>query len=66
MEGGGLLLGERTLPFLLGMAMQNQHKSNNDDQRVICHLDLDAFYVAAERELNPALRNVPVGVSQYK
>lgn len=33
--------------------------------RTVIHFDLDAFYVACERELNPELRNVPVGVSQY-
>ena len=33
--------------------------------RSIAHFDLDAFYVACERELNPALLNRPVAVSQY-
>lgn len=34
-------------------------------RRTIVHFDLDAFYVACERELNPALLNQPVAVSQY-
>ena len=38
---------------------------NDQDERVIIHFDLDAFYVACERELNPELRGVPLGVSQY-
>ena len=34
--------------------------------RTIAHFDLDAFYVACERELNPSLLlNQPVAVSQY-
>ena len=37
----------------------------DDDYRVVLHFDLDAFYVACERELNPALRGLPVAVSQY-
>lgn len=34
-------------------------------RRTVVHFDLDAFYVACERELNPALVNQPVAVSQY-
>ena len=45
------------------MALSNQ--SNDIDNRIILHFDLDAFYAACERELNPALRGAPVGVSQY-
>ena len=40
---------------------------NVDDDRhcrVILHFDVDAMYVACERELNPELRGVPVGVCQ--
>lgn len=33
--------------------------------RTIVHFDLDAFYVACERELNPVLLNQAVAVSQY-
>lgn len=33
--------------------------------RCIIHFDLDAFYCACERELNPSLKNRPLGVSQY-
>ena len=40
-------------------------KSTADHSRIIAHFDLDAFYVACERELNPSIINVPVGVSQY-
>jgi len=39
--------------------------SENAKDRVIAHFDLDAFYVAAERELNPSLVHRPVAVSQY-
>ena len=38
---------------------------DDDDTRVVLHFDVDAFYVACEREINPALRHVPVAVSQY-
>lgn len=31
----------------------------------IVHLDVDAFYVAVERELRPELQGRPLGVSQY-
>lgn len=37
----------------------------NCHQRTIAHFDLDAFYVACERELNPNLNNNAVAVSQY-
>lgn len=33
--------------------------------RIVTHFDLDAFYCACEREINPLIRNVPLGVSQY-
>ena len=35
------------------------------EDRTIIHFDLDAFYVAVERECNTELRGVPVAVSQY-
>ena len=38
---------------------------DNHHLRTIAHFDLDAFYVACERELNPSLLNQPVAVSQY-
>jgi nucleotidyltransferase/DNA polymerase involved in DNA repair len=52
------------------MGNDNNDKSDNHSlhghERIICHFDLDAFYVACERELNPsALLGVPVAVSQY-
>jgi len=37
----------------------------NCHQRTIAHFDLDAFYVACERELNPNLNSKAVAVSQY-
>jgi nucleotidyltransferase/DNA polymerase involved in DNA repair len=38
----------------------------NQKDRIIAHFDLDAFYVACERELNPfLLLHQPVAVSQY-
>ena len=41
-------------------------KSKQNSHRVIAHFDVDAFYVACERELRPdLLRNKPVAVSQY-
>lgn len=33
--------------------------------RVVCHIDMDCFYVQVERGINPALIGRPVGVSQY-
>ena len=38
--------------------------NEDDDRRVVLHFDVDAMYVACERELNPDLRDVPVGVCQ--
>lgn len=39
---------------------------SDEHQRLILHLDVDAFYVAVERELNPELlKDRPVAVSQY-
>eukprot|EP00979_Chaetoceros_neogracilis_P008895 scaffold1996_cov246-Chaetoceros_neogracile.AAC.6 len=38
---------------------------DNHHQRTIAHFDLDAFYVACERELNPSLHKKAVAVSQY-
>ena len=40
-------------------------EQSNHHERTIAHFDLDAFYVACERELNPHLLNKPVAVSQY-
>ena len=40
-------------------------KCYENHERVILHLDLDAFYVAAEREINPLLLDKAVAVSQY-
>ncbi|CAD7924543.1 unnamed protein product [Amoebophrya sp. A25] len=34
-------------------------------KRVIVHMDLDCFYVAVERRLNPMLRSKPVGLCQW-
>ena len=46
------------------MAHDNDNDTNNH-KRTIAHFDLDAFYVACERELNPLLLHHPVAVSQY-
>jgi len=45
--------------------MQFDKIAETAKNRVIAHFDLDAFYVAAERELNPSLVDHPVAVSQY-
>ncbi|GFH58241.1 hypothetical protein CTEN210_14717 [Chaetoceros tenuissimus] len=42
--------------------MISDSKSHN---RTIVHLDLDAFYCACERELNPSLNGKALAVSQY-
>jgi len=34
-------------------------------ERVVCHLDLDCFYVQVERQRNPSLLHVPCAVVQY-
>jgi nucleotidyltransferase/DNA polymerase involved in DNA repair len=39
-------------------------KTDDGEDRVILHFDVDAMYVACERELNLELRGVPVGVCQ--
>lgn len=44
--------------------MESESSAENK-QKVILHLDVDAFYVAAERELRPELLHRPVAVSQY-
>lgn len=36
-----------------------------DHHRIVLHFDVDCFYVACERHLNPQLSGVPVAVSQY-
>mmetsp|Transcript_22102 Transcript_22102/g.53543 ORF Transcript_22102/g.53543 Transcript_22102/m.53543 type:complete len:726 (-) Transcript_22102:502-2679(-) len=33
--------------------------------RVVAHFDLDAFYAGCEREANPSVIGVPLGVAQY-
>ena len=33
--------------------------------RVVCHIDLDCFYVQVERQKDPALVDVPCAVVQY-
>ena len=33
--------------------------------RVVCHIDMDCFYVQVERGINPSLQGRPVAVSQY-
>ena len=47
------------------MCISNMAIELDNHLRTIAHFDLDAFYVACERELNPVLLNVPVAVSQY-
>ena len=42
--------------------MTSDSRSHN---RTIVHLDLDAFYCACERELNPSLNGKALAVSQY-
>jgi histidinol phosphatase-like PHP family hydrolase len=37
---------------------------NNDNVRIIAHIDLDCFYVQVERSVNLDLKNKPVGVVQ--
>ncbi|KAH8916774.1 DNA/RNA polymerase [Atractiella rhizophila] len=39
-------------------------KHSRDPKRVVIHLDLDNFYVACERVLNPVLVGKPVGIKQ--
>jgi nucleotidyltransferase/DNA polymerase involved in DNA repair len=39
-------------------------KTGEAEDRVVLHFDVDAMYVACERELNQELRGVPVGVCQ--
>jgi len=48
----------------MALDAHHNHTASSDD-RIIIHFDLDAFYVACERELNADLRGVAVGVSQY-
>jgi nucleotidyltransferase/DNA polymerase involved in DNA repair len=38
--------------------------AHEERNRVVLHFDVDAMYVACERELNSELIGVPVGVSQ--
>ncbi len=45
--------------------MEFDHHQHHHHSRTIAHFDLDAFYVACERELNPSLIGRPVAVSQY-
>jgi DNA polymerase eta len=33
--------------------------------RVVCHIDMECFYVQVERGINPSLQGRPVAVSQY-
>ena len=37
----------------------------NQSQRVISHVDLDAFYTQVEVKLQPQLKGLPVGTVQY-
>ena len=37
----------------------------NNSARVVCHIDMDCFYVQVEIGLNPNLKGRPVAVSQY-
>eukprot|EP00978_Attheya_sp_CCMP212_P003205 scaffold6592_cov53-Attheya_sp.AAC.3 len=45
--------------------MYGNRMKDGEDERVVIHFDLDAFYVTCEREINESLRGVPVAVSQY-
>lgn len=40
-------------------------RARREPRRCVALLDMDCFYVAVERELDPALRGVPAAVAQY-
>jgi hypothetical protein len=50
--------------FVVHLKSLQMQGNEDDDRRVVLHFDVDAMYVACERELNPDLRDVPVGVCQ--
>ena len=39
--------------------------SSNEDERVVCLIDMDCFYCQVESRLDPSLVGVPMAVVQY-
>jgi DNA polymerase eta len=45
--------------------MEHNNQNALKNVRVICHVDLDAFYAQVEQQANAALQRTPVAVVQY-
>lgn len=50
---------------MLGVDAGLEELLRQQEERVICHIDMDCFYCEVERQRNPRLRGVPMAVLQY-
>lgn len=52
--------------FIRAAKLLSASEMEHGKERVVALVDMDCFYVQVEQRINPALRNTPCVVAQYK